>query len=79
MPRLSGIRERQHQPIYDTLVRTTGAPSPPVQRRTALFGNANIGQIQLTNLDVPGQLASDQTYVCLSIRLWLFFECPGGT
>ncbi|MDX1421548.1 MAG: hypothetical protein R3322_00320 [Kiloniellales bacterium] len=28
----------------------------------------------LTNLQVAGQLASDQTYVILSLRLWLYFD-----
>lgn len=32
------------------------------------------GQLQLTNLQVPGQLASDQTYVILALRAWLYFD-----
>lgn len=39
-----------------------------------MFGNANVGQLQLTNLQVPGQLASDQTYVILAMRCWLYFD-----
>lgn len=39
-----------------------------------IFGNANIGNIQLTNLDVPGQLASDQTFAVLALRCFLYFE-----
>ena len=30
--------------------------------------------LQLTNLQVPGQLASDQTYVILALRAWLYFD-----
>lgn len=74
MPRVHGVRERRHQPFWDTLIRTTGAPAAAIQPRTALFGNANVGQFALTNLQVAGQLASDQTYVCLALRAFLYFE-----
>ena len=74
MPRLHGVRERQHQPIWDTLVRSTGAPATTIQSQTFLFGNANVGNLALTNLQVAGQLASDQTYVALALRCWLYFD-----
>jgi hypothetical protein len=74
MPRLHGVRERRHQPVWDTLVRSTGSPATPVQPQTFLFGNANVGQLSLTNLQVAGQLASDQTYVILAMRAWLYFD-----
>jgi hypothetical protein len=74
MPRLHGIRERRHQPFWDSLIRTTGDPATPIGASTRLFGNANVGNLALTNLQVAGQLASDQTYVILSLRCYLFFE-----
>ncbi len=74
MPRLHGVRERRHQPVYDTLFRSTGSPADTVQASTVLFGNANVGNRSLTNLQVPGQLASDQTYVILAMRNWLYFD-----
>ena len=74
MPRLAGVRERRHQPFWDTLVRTTGDPVPAIPNSTRLFGNANVGNLALTNLQVAGQLASDQTYVALALRAWLFFD-----
>jgi len=74
MPRLAGVRQRRHQPFWDTLVRTTGNPAPIIQARTGLFGNANIGQLALTNLQVAGQLASDQTYIVLALRAYLYFD-----
>lgn len=74
MPRLHGIRERRHQPFWDTLIRVTGAPAVALGASTRLFGNANVGNLALTNLQVAGQLASDQTYVILSLRCWMFFE-----
>ncbi|HZJ67640.1 MAG TPA: hypothetical protein VFD36_29255 [Kofleriaceae bacterium] len=55
-------------------MRSTGAPTTTVGPSTRLFGNANVGQLQLTNLQVPGQLASDQTYVILALRAWLYFD-----
>lgn len=74
MPRLHGYRERLHQPVYDTLVRTTGDPTNPIVNSTKLFGNANIGNLAFTNLTTAGQLASDQTYVILALRCFLFFD-----
>lgn len=74
MPRLHGVRERRHQPFWDSLVRTTGNPSPAIQNNQKLFGNANIGNTALTNLQTAGQFASDQTYVMLALRLWLYFD-----
>ena len=76
MPRISGVRERRHQPFWDTLIRTEGAPRPKLQPSTRLFGNANVGNLAATNLQVAGQLASDQTYVALSLRNWMFFDGP---
>lgn len=74
MPRVHGVRERRHQPIWDTLVRSTGSPTATVNPSSKLFGNANVGQLSLTNLQVAGQLASDQTYVILALRAWLYFD-----
>lgn len=74
MPRLHGVKERRHQPFWDSLVRTTGDPTPAIQQTVRLFGNANIGRLELTNLQVAGQLASDQTYVILALRAYLYFD-----
>ena len=74
MPRLHGVRERLHQPFWDTLIRTTGAPAVPLAPSTRLFGNANVGNLALTNLQVAGQLASDQTYVILSLQCWQYYD-----
>lgn len=74
MPRLHGYRERLHQPVWDTLVRTTGNPATTISNNTALFGNANVGQLALTNLQTAGQLASDQTFVILALRCYMLFD-----
>lgn len=73
MPRIAGVRERRHQPLYDTLVRTTGDPSPAIPNSKKLFGNANVGDTGLTNLTSAGQLSSDKTFVVLAIRCYMFF------
>jgi hypothetical protein len=74
MPRLSGVRERRHQPFYDTLIRTTGVPGTAILNNTALFGNSNIGNLAMTNMQTAGQLASDQTYVALALRAFCYFD-----
>lgn len=74
MPRLHGYRERLHQPVYDTLIRTTGDPSPAIVNSTKLFGNGNIGNLAFTNMQTAGQLASDQTYVILALRCFEYFD-----
>lgn len=72
MARLDGIRERRHQPFYDTLV--TGIGISTVANLTALFGNANVGQRNKTNMQVAGQLASAQTYIIKVLRAVMLFK-----
>jgi hypothetical protein len=74
MPRIANVRERRHQPFWDTLIHTTGNPTTALQNSTNLFGNSNVGNLALTNLQVAGQLASDQTYVILALRAWTYFN-----
>lgn len=42
MPRLHGVKERLHQPFWDTLVRSTGVLTTAIQQTSRLFGNANV-------------------------------------
>jgi hypothetical protein len=76
MPRVTNLKERRHQPFYDTLIRVdpTTAPSPTVQAETMLFNGTNIGQLQWTNMNVAGMFASDNTYIVLAIRVYLWFR-----
>jgi len=74
MPRITGVRQRLHQPLYDTLIRATGNPPVAIQPTGSLFGNSNVGNNSLTNLQAAGQLASDQTYVILSMRSYHYFD-----
>lgn len=45
-----------------------------INASTVLFGNANIGNRALTNLQAAGQLVSDQTFVTLALRAYAFFR-----
>lgn len=74
MPRIANLKERQHQPIYDTLFRVSGSANPSISTRTTLFGNTNVGDLAKTNLAVAGQLASDQTYIVLALRCYMYFN-----
>ena len=56
------------------MIRTLAASPTTVANSTRLFGNANVGNVGLTNLQVAGQLASDQTYVILALRCYLYFN-----
>jgi len=75
MPKLVGVRERRHQPYWDTLIRadTNTAPSPTVAATTALFNGTGLGLEYWTNMDIAGSFASDNTYIILALRVWLFF------
>jgi hypothetical protein len=75
MPRLVGVRERRHQYYYDTLIRadTNTAPNPTVVQQTRLFNGVNLGSIQWTNMAAAGTMGSDNTFVVLALRVWLWF------
>lgn len=77
MPKLVGVRERRHQPFYDTLFRADAstAPSPTVASSTRLFASGtNLSNTEWTNMHMAGALPSDNTFIILSIRCWLFFK-----
>jgi hypothetical protein len=77
MPRLNNMRERHHQPYWDTLIRVQSntAPSPTVSQTTRLFATGtNLGQTEWTNMLAAGQLPSDQSYIVLALRVWLWFK-----
>jgi len=75
MPKLVGVRERRHQPYWDTLIRADNntAPTPTVANETQLFNGTNLGLEFWTNMNIAGSFASDNTYVVLAIRVWLWF------
>jgi len=75
MPKVVGVRERRHQPYWDTLIRTetSTAPTPPLQSENRLFNGTNLGLAYWTNMTVAGQLPSDNTYIILAMRCYLYF------
>lgn len=72
MPRITDGRDRIHQPRYDALVR--GAGQTAIAGTFTLFGSKNVGNLALTNMEVPGQLASDATFMLKAIRCSMFFQ-----
>lgn len=72
MARLRDIRERIHQPKYDTLVKGLGVSS--IQANSRLFGTANVCNLDFTNLEQPGQLSSDATFVLKALRCAMYFQ-----
>ena len=76
MPRLVGVRERRHQYYYDTLIRVDAntAPTPVVVAQTRLFNGTNLGQTMWTNMAAAGTMGSDNTYIILALRVWLWFR-----
>lgn len=73
MPRLSNIKQRRHQPIWSTLVRTTGILTNQIQSGQKLF-QSTAGGVAETNMQTAGQLPGDQTYVILAARAYIYFE-----
>jgi hypothetical protein len=78
MAKLTNVRERVHQPFFDTLVRTAGLGNTAVNQRTSLFTNAarqdDINA--LTNLQNGSTLPSDQSHVTLALRVFTWFRNP---
>ena len=60
--------------FYDCLY--SSGMGMPVQHGTRLFGNANVGDANLTNLQVAGQLAYDSDALLTS---WFVSMWPGGS
>jgi hypothetical protein len=80
MAKLTNVRERIHQPFYDTLIRTAGlgGNTPRINDREQLFTNrARQDDITaLTNLSNGSTLPSDQSHVTLALRVFTWFRNP---
>lgn len=80
MAKLTNVRERVHQPFYDTLLRTSGLGGtiPRIEDREELFTNrARVGAVgALTNLANGSTLPSDQSHVTLALRVFTWFRNP---
>jgi hypothetical protein len=67
MPRLHGYRERIDTTVYDAFSPREFVESKDREPYIRLFGNKNIGQSALTNMQIGGQMAADTT---LTIITW---------
>jgi hypothetical protein len=78
MAKLTNVRERIHQPFYDTLIRTSGLGGVTISDRESLFTNrTRAGDLQaLTNLENGSTLPSDQSHVTLALRVFTWFRAP---
>jgi hypothetical protein len=76
MAKVVTMRERVHQPFWDTLIRTSGFQASNVQDTNNLFTpNANRGEAT-TNLPNGNTLPSDQSHVVLALRVFTWFRNP---
>jgi hypothetical protein len=77
MAKLTNVRERVHQPFFDSLIRTAGLGGTvaPVQDSTDLFTVAGKDQGS-SNLVNGSTLPSDQSHVTLALRVFVWFRSP---
>jgi hypothetical protein len=77
MAKLTNVRERVHQPFFDSLVRSSGLGGtiPQVQDNTDLFTIAGKNQGE-SNLVNGSTLPSDQSHVTLALRVFVWFRSP---
>jgi hypothetical protein len=74
MAKVVSIRERVHQPFWDTLIRTAGFSAGTVGDQTDLFiGNGQRGA-NVTNLPNGSTLPSDQSHVVLALRVFSWYR-----
>lgn len=75
MAKLTNVRERVHQPFFDSLIRTSGLFPGTLNDSTDLFTVAGRDQGQ-TNLVNGSTLPSDQSHVTLALRVFAWFRAP---
>jgi len=77
MAKLTNVRERVHQPFFDSLIRTAGFGDGAFQVNdtTDLFTIAGKNQGE-SNLVNGSTLPSDQSHVTLALRVFVWFRSP---
>lgn len=77
MAKLTNVRERVHQPFWDSLIRTAGLGGtvPRINDQTDLFTVAGKDQGS-SNLTNGSTLPSDQSHVTLALRVFVWFRSP---
>jgi hypothetical protein len=76
MAKVVTIRERVHQPFWDTLVRTAGLVPGTLNDTTTLFTSNGSRSEATTNLQNGSTLPSDQSHVVLALRVFTWFRNP---
>ena len=79
MAKIVGIRQQRVQFFYDTLFRNRGSLTTAIGTSVSLFSAATPGDLARTNLQIAGQLASDQTFLTYAIRHELYLRPTGTT
>ena len=83
MAKVLGLREQRVQYFYDTDFVTSGETASTDTANFAvsqknLFSDARAGNLLRTNLQGPGQLLSDQTFLTFAVRHEVMFYSVGG-
>jgi len=80
MAKIVSLRERVHQPFYDSLIRTDGSVdlranpgTNQLSSRVQLFLRSG-ADISVSNLTTGGTFPSDQTFITLAVRVWTYFR-----
>lgn len=76
MAKLTNVRERVHQPIRDSLIRTAGMSAGTVQDTTELFQGQGGRSVGFTNLQGSNALPADQSMCVLALRVSTWFRNP---
>jgi hypothetical protein len=76
MAKVVSVRERVHQPFFDTLVRTGGLAAGNLADTTSLFTSNGNRSEATTNLINGSTLPSDQSHVVLALRCFTYCRNP---
>jgi len=74
MAKVVTIRERVHQPFWDSLIRTAGLEQGQLSDITDLFTNNGARNEANTNLIQGSVLPSDQSHVVLALRVFTWYR-----
>jgi hypothetical protein len=76
MAKVVTMRERVHQPFYDSLIRTAGLVTGQVGDTNNLFTANGVRSDATTNLVNGSTLPSDQSHVTLALRCFVWYRNP---
>jgi hypothetical protein len=76
MSKVVSVRERVHQPFWDTILRTAGTAPGTVTDKTTLFTGNGARTEDRTNLQNGSTLPADQSHVVLALRVAYWYRNP---